>query len=74
MESGVLEWGSVEGRMTMQFQLNVTVERAEGKFAPRDEIAEALEDGVYQISLDGLGADGSSVYQIEGVEVVEDDQ
>jgi hypothetical protein len=65
---------------TFHFQVTQTVAvevaHVEGKFATRDEIAEvlgdALNDAAEQVAdaaneaaLDGLGPDGSSVYEVE---------
>jgi hypothetical protein len=61
----------------MRFELTVSVEveRIEGKFASRDEIrdniAEALNDA-NPGTLDSLGADGTSSYEVIDW-VVEDD-
>ena len=56
-----------------QFNVTVEVERESGKFAGRDEIEEALmegiESGVDGASLDGLGADGESTYTIEDISI-----
>ena len=55
--------------------LEVEVERVEGKFASRDEIAEAIQEALANVgegeSLSGLGADGNSDYEIISTEVVE---
>jgi hypothetical protein len=55
--------------------LEVEVERTEGKFASRDELAEAIQEALANVSegesLSGLGADGTSEYEIISSEVVE---
>lgn len=55
--------------------LEVEVERTEGKFASRDEIAEAIQEALSGAaegeSLSGLGADGDSEYEITSSVVVE---
>ncbi len=55
--------------------LEVEVERVEGKFASRDEIAEAIQDALASAgegeSLSGLGADANSEYEITSSVVVE---
>lgn len=55
------------------FTVEVELERTEGKFASRDEMAEAIidmlegaEDGVY-----GIGSDGDSNYEVSNWEVSE---
>lgn len=55
--------------MSHKFTIQVTIEleRESGKFASRDEMAEALVDAIDSSdpgSLDGLGADGESTYTI----------
>ena len=55
--------------------IEVEVERTEGKFASRDEIAEAIQEALANTgegeSLSGLGADGDSEYEITSSVVVE---
>lgn len=54
------------------FTVRVTVERTEGKFAARDEIADALRDeleGAQPSEIYGLGADGASTYEVTDFEV-----
>lgn len=53
----------------MHFTIEVEVEREQGKFASRDEIAEALAEAVEQADLSSLGADGTSEYVINDVSV-----
>jgi hypothetical protein len=56
------------------FTVTVEVNRTSGKFASRDEIAEAIIseiEGTDPGSLDGLGADGESEYEVESWEVEE---
>jgi hypothetical protein len=58
----------VEMAHTFKVELEIVVERIEGKFASRDEIAEAIEEALASTgegeSLSGLGADGNSEYEI----------
>lgn len=56
--------------MAHTFTIEVTVERVAGKFAPRDEIADALATAVEDADLYGLGADGESEYNVEDVSVL----
>jgi hypothetical protein len=51
---------------TFKFEVEVTVEREEGKFAPRDEMADAIRDMLENAQEDiyGIGADGSSSYTV----------
>ena len=55
--------------------LEVEVERVEGKFASRDEIAEAIQEVLASAgegeSLSGIGADGNSEYEITSSVVIE---
>lgn len=54
--------------------VEVEVERLEGKFASRDEMAEAIIeaiDGANPYDLSGLGADGDSTYDVTNWEVWE---
>ena len=49
------------------FTVTVELERTEGKFAGRDEMAEAIIDaleGADPGSVDGIGADGMSSYDV----------
>lgn len=53
----------------MKFRFNVTieVERIEGKFATRDEIADYLRDELESAipgEVDGVGADGDTRYDV----------
>lgn len=60
---------------TFVFKVTVTTERTEGKFAPRDEQAEALAEmleGANEGSIDGIGADGESSYEITDWSVEEE--
>lgn len=52
---------------TFEFKVTVTTERTEGKFAPRDEQAEQINimlEAANEGSIDGIGADGESTYEI----------
>jgi hypothetical protein len=49
------------------FAVEVEVERVEGKFAAREEIEEQLRDALESAdpgSVDGVGADGTSSYEV----------
>lgn len=57
------------------FTVNVTVERTEGKFASRDELEEAIMSSLEYAnegSIDGVGNDGNSNYEIVDWEVSAD--
>jgi len=49
---------------TFTFTATVELEREQGKFATRDEMAEAIEwlEGADEGSVYGIGADGDSTY------------
>lgn len=58
--------------MKFTFTVEVEVERVQGKFASRDEIAEQLREAVKGAdpgSVDGVGADGDSEYEVTSWEV-----
>lgn len=58
--------------MRFEFKVEVEVERVEGKFASKDEIAEQLRDDIERAdpgSVSGVGADGSSEYEVTSWEV-----
>lgn len=62
--------------MAHSFTLTVHVElvRESGKFASRDEMFDAIRDtleGADPGSIDGIGADGESYYNVESWEVDE---
>jgi hypothetical protein len=47
--------------------VEVEVERESGKFAPRDEVHDAIVSAILDAdpgSIDGVGADGDSVYNV----------
>tara|TARA_R110002096_G_scaffold363003_2_gene556147 strand:+ start:902 stop:1075 length:174 start_codon:yes stop_codon:yes gene_type:complete len=50
--------------MSHKFTIEVFVERVEGKFATRDEMAERIIDAVMDADMSGLGDDGESEYEI----------
>jgi hypothetical protein len=53
--------------MKFTFTVTVEVERVEGKFASRDEIADYLREeieGAIPGEVDGVGADGDSRYDV----------
>lgn len=58
-----------------EFTVTVEVSRVSGKFATRDEITDALREGIEQGANDadvyGLGPDGESEYQIDDVNIEE---
>jgi hypothetical protein len=60
---------------TFKVELEIVVERIEGKFASRDEIADAINEALASAaegeSLSGIGADGTSEYEIVSSTVVE---
>ena len=58
--------------MRFTFTVEVEVERTQGKFASRDEISAAVVemlDGADEGTVDGVGADGDSEYEIVSWEV-----
>jgi hypothetical protein len=60
----------------LKLQIEVTLERTEGKFASRSEMAEALVnelEGMDPGSLYGLGANSESTYDITDWSVSSDD-
>ena len=53
--------------MHFEFLVSVDAERIQGKFATKDEVQEAIQamlDEANPGSLDGLGPDGSTEYEI----------
>lgn len=53
--------------MHFEFLVSVDVERIQGKFATRDEVQETIQtmlDEANYGSIDGIGPDGSSEYEI----------
>jgi hypothetical protein len=60
--------------MKITFTVEVELERVQGKFAGKDEIAEAIAEmieGANESSVDGVGADGDSEYEIVSWEVTQ---
>lgn len=58
-----------------EFTVAVEVERVEGKFAPKDEIADQLREAIDMANpstVDGVGADGTSSYEVVEWEVTDD--
>jgi hypothetical protein len=56
------------------FTVTVTLERTQGKFAARDDLAEALRgelEGADPGGVYGVGADGASDYDVTGWDVSE---
>jgi Cu/Ag efflux pump CusA len=63
--------------MRFDFVVSVEVERVEGKFAARDEVAEQLQEALESAdpgSVDGIGADGTSSYEVSSWDVQEQEQ
>lgn len=63
--------------MRFTFTVEVEVERTEGKFASRDEVSEALVEAIESAdpgSVDGVGADGTSTYEVVSFDVTEEPQ
>jgi hypothetical protein len=63
--------------MRFTFTVEVEVERTEGKFASRDEVAEQITDALDSAnpgSVDGIGADGMSTYEVTDWSVEEQPQ
>lgn len=60
--------------MKFTFTVEVEVERTEGKFAPKDEIADQLREAVEYANpgtVDGVGADGDSNYEVTDWNVID---
>ena len=57
--------------MRFTFTIEVEVSRESGKFASRDEIAQAIQEELESIDpdLQSVGADGDSVYNVDTWEV-----
>lgn len=59
--------------MIIKFTVEVTVERISGKFAPKDDIAEAilseLDSAAHGADVSGYDVDGSSEYEVTDVSV-----
>lgn len=63
--------------MRFTFTVEVEVERVEGKFASREEVAEQLEEALADAdpsSIDGIGSDGTSSYEVQVWDVMEQPQ
>ena len=65
--------------MRFAYLVTVDAERIEGKFAGRDEVGEELSsaiEGADPGSIDGIGADGTSSYEVSDwtVEEVDEDE
>lgn len=63
--------------MRFDFLVSVEVERVEGKFAARDEVEEQLREAIESAdpgSVDGVGADGTSSYEVSSWDVQEQEQ
>jgi len=53
--------------MKISFEVHVEVERVQGKFASKDDIADLISDWLEtanEDSISGVGADGDSEYEI----------
>jgi hypothetical protein len=61
--------------MKFRFCIDVEVERTQGKFASREELAELIQADLEQAQpdLSGCGADGDSEYEVTSFDVGEDD-
>jgi len=62
--------------MRFVFTVEVEVERVEGKFASRDEISEQIFEALQSAdpsSIDGVGSEGTSSYEVAGWEVTEEE-
>ena len=59
--------------MKFKYEIEIEVAHVIGKFAGRDEIGDAILPELENLypSLSGIGADGSSEYEVVGVEVFE---
>ena len=60
---------------SFSFTVNVTLERTEGKFAGKDEMEEQIMEALEYAnpsSIDGIGADGTSNYEVVDWEVMAD--
>lgn len=58
------------------FTVEVELERTEGKFAARDEMADELREAIESAdpgSIDGIGADGMTSYEVTSWEVSDND-
>lgn len=59
--------------MLIKFQVEIDVERVSGKFASKDDIAEAiaaeLESAAEQADVSGHDTDGTSEYEVTSVNV-----
>lgn len=58
--------------MLLKFTVEVEVERIQGKFASKDDIESELNQALYDAnpsSISGLGADGTSEYEVTNWEV-----
>jgi hypothetical protein len=64
---------SEEVAMDLVVKVTITVKRQYGKFAPKDDlleqVQEQLPDLVFDLDLTGVGADGESEYEVTNVEV-----
>lgn len=59
-----------------RFVVEVELERVEGKFAGRDEMSDAIQnalDDANPSSVDGIGSDGTSNYEVVGWDVNEEE-
>lgn len=57
---------------TIKFEVTVDVDRVTGKFATKDEIADYIAEELHNANpstIDGIGADGESEYEVTGWEV-----
>jgi len=59
---------------SLQFMVTVELRKESGKFAPREELVDAVREQIEQAAgegVDGVGADGESVYVVDDLLVEE---
>ncbi len=58
---------------SLTFLVSVEYRRESGKFAPREDIVEAISAALRDASIEmyDLGADGDSIYEVDEIEVEE---
>lgn len=63
--------------MRFSYVVEVEVDRVEGKFASREEVAEQIQEALDNAdpgSIDGIGSDGTSSYEVQSWDVQEQEQ
>lgn len=62
--------------MSFTFTVSLAVRRESGKFASREDVAEAIRTALEEIEPDveSLGPDGESIYVVDDINVVEEPQ